>query len=394
MSSAAESFSGAPQDQQINPDLFRQGDPWRLVADLNELCNIQCGYCHIDALWGPAAKNARTLPPDVAGRVLEDGDRMQVFDATLTGGEITTMRNFPEYLDKISALTFTSVQIITNGTRLTPALASELKGAGVKRVSISIDGPESSNDAARGDGTWRRAWRGMENAVAAGLGVNVISVLGRHNIDDWDALSPMLKDAGVRSQNLSLMCRLGRAEQAEEWPGVPPERVREVQQKAARLKETLSDSSFALFLNDGVLQTPGWSGEPTPLHAFQDRNPGIEAVVKVDGSVLRNRLYGKGRSIGNVNEQSFAQLWRADQAQRAQLEGVVGEGNVGTLPSLYHHYEAGTGQQQAVPTTTPEAVPASDNKDLRVREEPWGTITFDPATFSITSIVARSAARA
>lgn len=377
----ADPSSALAVPQAVDPALFRDGNPWRVVTDLNEACNIQCSYCHIDALFGKDARDSRTLPPALVSKLLRDADEMGVFDVTFTGGEVTTMPNFDQYLEGVRDLDFTSVQIITNGTLLSTSRAAELKEAGIQRVSISIDGPESSNDEARGKGVWRRAWRGVESSVAAGLDVNVISVLGKHNIDNWYDLPPLLKQAGVRSQNISLMCRLGRAEAADEWQGVPEDRLDEVRRCAAKLQAELNDDTFFLSINDGVMQAPGWSGEPTPIHAFQDRNPGIEAVVKVTGEVLRNRLYGAGRAIGNLAEAALSDIWRADGQRRAEMSGVVGAENVGALPSLYYHYDDDATDVARLTTPT-----TAGSSDLRVREEPWGTVTFDPATFSIVRI--------
>ena len=230
---------------RLDPSVFREGNPWRVVVDLNEACNLKCSYCHIDALFGKDARNSRTLPPSLVGSLLQDADQMRVFDVTLTGGEITIMPNLMDYLESVNKLGFTSVQIITNGILLSEGLARELKDAGIGRISISIDGLEAANDKARGERVWRRAWRGMENAVSAGLDVNIISVLGKHNIDNWHELPPILKEAGVRSQNISLMCRLGRAETAEEWQGVPEDRLEEVRYTARKLQEELNDENFS-----------------------------------------------------------------------------------------------------------------------------------------------------
>lgn len=372
----------------FDPSVFREGNPWRVVVDLNEACNLQCSYCHIDALFGKEARNSRTLPPDLVGTLLHDADEMKVFDVTLTGGEITIMPNLMEYLKKVNDLEFTSVQMITNGTRLSEGMARELKDAGIRRISVSIDGPEGSNDEARGERVWRRAWKGVENAVSAGLDVNVISVLGKHNIDDWHMLPPLLKQAGVRSQNISLMCRLGRAESAEEWQGVPEERLNEVRRKASELQQELNDSNFFLTINDGVMKEPGWSNEPTPIHAFQDQNPGIEAVVKVNGDILRNRLYGINRSIGNLAIASLSEVWRQDRVRRAQLSGVVGDNNVDTLPGLYYHYD---GERRDSGLIVPQSeIRRARTNDIRVREEPWGTVEFDRKTFAITNVTPRS----
>lgn len=347
-------FSEIEKRPEVDPSVFREGNPWRLVVDLNEACNIRCSYCHIDALFGIRARNARVMPPLLVGSLLRDADQMQVFDVTLTGGEITILPNLSDYLEVVKELRFSSVQLITNGTLLSKNRAQELKELGVQRVSISIDGLETSNDQARGKGVWRKAWKGLENAVASGLAVNVISVLGNHNIDDWYELSILLKNIGVRTQNISLMCRLGRAEAAEEWLGVPEDRLNEVTERVRELQDVLNDNNFFMSFNDGVMKDPGWSGSPTPIHSFQDQNPGIEAVVKVDGRVLRNRLYGKNSAIGSLATATLSSLWRREAPTRRQLAEVVGEDNVGLLPKLYYNYLAGGQQSSEVSAASAE----------------------------------------
>lgn len=382
-----ESIGQNPQiDVEVKDhSVFREGNPWRVVVDLNEACNIQCTYCHIDALYGIKARNSRTLSPKLVRDLLLDADQMQVFDVTFTGGEITTMPNLSEYLRGISDLRFSSVQLITNGTLLTRKLARELKDSGLQRVSISIDGPEISNDQARGNGVWQKAWRGLENAVEAGLIVNVISVLGMHNIDDWHRFPEQLKAVGARSQNISLMCRLGRAESTEEWLGVPENRLDEIR-KIVKELEILNDDTYFITLNDGVTKQPGWSGETTPLHAFQDQNPGIEAVVKVDGEILRNRLYGKDRIIGNLTTGLLSTHWYRDRIRRQQMIGVVGTENVGVLPTLYYHYDPDKVQLKQVNIPGQTREDQSTDVDLRTRVENWGSIVFDRRTFSIVDV--------
>lgn len=381
-----ESIEYPHADNRINdPSVFREGNPWRVVVDLNEACNIQCTYCHIDALYGIKARNSRTLSPRLVSDLLRDADQMKVFDVTFTGGEVTTMPNLGEYFSGVPDLSFSSVQLITNGTLLTRKLARELKESGLQRVSISIDGPEASNDRARGAGVWQRAWRGLRNAVDADLIVNVISVLGKHNIDDWYKLPEKLKAAGVRSQNISLMCRLGRAESAEEWLGVPEDRLDEVRGIVREL-DILNDDTYLLTFNDGVTKQPGWLGEMTPLHAFQDQNPGIEAVVTVGGEILRNRLYGKDRTIGNLTKNSLSTYWYQDRIGRQQMTGVVGAENIGMLPALYYHYDPDKVQSQPANMLRLSKEAGKVNEDLRVRMEDWGSIVFDRRIFSIVDI--------
>lgn len=158
-----------------------------------------------------------------------------------------------------------------------------------------------------------------------------------------------------------------------------------MRQKVRNLQASLNDDTFAMFLNDGVMKQPGWSGETTPLHAFQDQNPGIEAVVKVDGRVLRNRLYGKDRDVGNLHQLRLAELWERDKPNRRRLTTVVGVANEGALPTLYYHYSPDSGQV-AQHSADSRNVSQNSLDDIRIREEQWGRIIFDRRTFSITNI--------
>lgn len=127
---------------RLDPSVFREGNPWRVVVDLNEACNLKCSYCHIDALFWQRCTRFSHSSTQFSRFFTADADQMRAFDVTLTGGEIIIMPNLIDYLESVNKLGFTSVQIITNGTLLSEGLSRELKDAGIGRISISIDGLE------------------------------------------------------------------------------------------------------------------------------------------------------------------------------------------------------------------------------------------------------------
>lgn len=356
---------------------FREGNPWRLVIDVNEDCNISCTYCHIDAQLVGVKKNSRLMPPTIARKLIRDADRMQIFDVTITGGEPTLAPGFLDIVRAASDSEFSSVQFITNGTRITKKFAEKLSHSGIARVSISIDDLGAGNDEARGAGIGNRALVAIQNCVDVGIPVNVISVLGKHNMQSWADLSYRLKDLGVRSQNASLMCRLGRAESANNWNGVPEEEVGSVIEMGMKVQADLCDETFFFHLNTGAIQSPGWDDEPTPIHAFQDRNPGIELVTRVDGSVIRNRIYGAKRSIGSIHSSPLMSLWSEDSGSRSRLGDQAGAGQAERARSYYHFAQ--------FDRTDPHMVLRKE-RGSRSRNEPWGRVWFDPQTFCITDI--------
>lgn len=358
--------------------------PLRLVLDINEACNIRCSYCHIDALFGGSARNSRLLPAAAVVDAIRTADQMRIFDITITGGEPTIAPTFKELIPHFGT-SFSSVQVITNGTKLTPSTVEKLADSGLARISVSIDALGRSHDLARGDGTFERAWSGLQNALSAGLIVNVITVLGSHNLHDWESLSRRLRDIGVRSHNVSLMCRLGRAESASSWQGVPQQDVSKVLRKAKELGAELNSQDFFFYFNDALSKSAGWSGEPTPIHAFQDANPGIQAVIKVDGSVIHNRIYGIGRPIGNVNTSGLSEIWRLNAESRSDLASIVGSENVGRLSELYYHFD----EFSSTDSVNSALSQSSSDARVRVRDEPWGRMSFDTETFSLVGFEAK-----
>lgn len=303
----------------ISDELLRQfvsSPPLRVVIDLNETCNLRCTYCHVDAIFAPNADHARTLPIEIFRQIISEVEEMQVLELTLTGGEITIMSNLEAYLESLTTLNHVSAQVITNGTTLTPKTIGRYKDANLSRLSISLDGFQESNDVQRGTGSFDRALKGIRVAVAAGIPVNVISVLSRRNWRDWEPFTRFLRDEGVSSQNMTLLCRLGRAEQAAEWEGLDQTQVGHLLSSVAALSPDLESEVFSVSLNSGALSPGQWDGHPIAIHHLQDVVPCTESVIKVNGDVVTNRLVGKRGTIGNVFEKSLHAIWRESESAR------------------------------------------------------------------------------
>ena len=90
--------------------------------------------------------------------------------------------------------------IATHGGTMTPRLAAELAGAGVKYVEISLDSvhPEK-HDAFRGQpGMWQRSVEGMRNVVRQeGLRLGVAMCVTRENFDEVEDMLQFAADIGA-----------------------------------------------------------------------------------------------------------------------------------------------------------------------------------------------------
>ena len=127
--------------------------PDSAVWEITLACCFRCAYC--GSSGGKARENELTTAEcvDVARQLKELGCRR----VSLIGGEVF-MR--PDWETVLRALTGRGIRtcVITNGYRMTPAILSALKGAGVESVAVSVDGVREVHDAYRQKGSFDRAF--------------------------------------------------------------------------------------------------------------------------------------------------------------------------------------------------------------------------------------------
>ena len=85
--------------------------------------------------------------------------------------------------------------LATNGTLVTKDVAEKIKNAGIKRVSISLDGSDATtHDTFRGiPGAFDAAVYGMRNLQQVGVSVQINTTIARHNAHQL----PDVLDAGA-----------------------------------------------------------------------------------------------------------------------------------------------------------------------------------------------------
>lgn len=157
-----------------------------LRISVTDRCNLRCVYCHMEGSWGRCS-GPEMAPADIE-RLVGLFARAGVRYLKLTGGEPTLRADIVEIVRRTAPLV-DEVSMTTNGSRL-DRLSGELKGAGLKRVNISLDTLDpasferiSSNPLPDG------MMRGIEKAREVGLSpikLNMV-VLKRENSEGiWD----------------------------------------------------------------------------------------------------------------------------------------------------------------------------------------------------------------
>jgi MoaA/NifB/PqqE/SkfB family radical SAM enzyme len=162
--------------------------PSWVVLQLLEECNLRCAMCY---QWGETGayhqkRQPASLDLEVAVRVIQEclpaNPRFELF-----GGEPLL---YPGVWDIIGLISKggCDVAIPTNGT-LVEKHAKELVDCQASRLWISLDGPESINDAQRGQGVFKRVIRGLHaltgekrrrGSLVPELGITCVVTPGNH----------------------------------------------------------------------------------------------------------------------------------------------------------------------------------------------------------------------
>jgi mycofactocin radical SAM maturase len=215
--------------------------PICLTWELTYACNLACVHC----LSSSGRRDPRELTTAECRAVIDELERMQVFYVNIGGGEPTVRRDFWELLDYATAH-HVGVKFSTNGSRITPKIASRLAGDDYVDVQLSLDGATAEvNDRVRGPGSYDTAIRACENLAAAGMrGFKLSVVVTRHNVSQLDAFRALADRYGAQLR-ITRLRPSGRG--ADVWDELHPTAA---QQRAlhewlvARGEEVLTGDSF------------------------------------------------------------------------------------------------------------------------------------------------------
>lgn len=160
--------------------------PTELISQIHVLdqCNLRCTHCYVgDDRFKPRKKpDLGTIKKRI--KAISDFSKARGFkDHTMnvSGGEPTLRKDILDIIGYIKENDAVPM-LLTNGMLLTEDFARKIKDAGCNHVQISIEGLGEYNDSIRGDHTFEKAVKAVENAGAVGLKVVVGTTLSRGNI--------------------------------------------------------------------------------------------------------------------------------------------------------------------------------------------------------------------
>jgi organic radical activating enzyme/TusA-related sulfurtransferase len=187
----------------------------RLWLYTNFDCNLSCDYCCVRS--SPKAPR-RALGLERVQRIASEAAALGVKEIFVTGGEPFMLPDIGEIITACAAVA--PVTVLTNGMLFTGRRVETLRALPRERVTfqISLDSPTSDrHDAHRGEGSWDRAWKGIQLARAKGFRVRLAATvstddeaeefsrfLDAHDVKDEDRVIRRIALRGTATEGVAL----------------------------------------------------------------------------------------------------------------------------------------------------------------------------------------------
>ena len=196
-------------------DKTDQPAPRVIAWESTRACNLACRHCRASAQREPDPDELTTAE---VKQLIDQISDMWRKDArpvnpifVISGGE-PLMRG--DVFDIASYATRQGLRaaISPNGTLITPETIERMKGAGIKRVSVSIDGSSSAqHDAIRGvAGAFDGAIRGIKHCREGGVPFQVNTTVMRQNVGDLEAMHDLVVSLGAAAWHVFMLVPTGR----------------------------------------------------------------------------------------------------------------------------------------------------------------------------------------
>jgi AdoMet-dependent heme synthase len=194
----------------------------RLVFwEVTKGCNLRCIHCRATAT---ELSSPTDLPTRAALGIIDQIAAAGNPILVLSGGE-PLYRSDIFQLARYATDKGLRVALATNGTLVTKDVARMIVDAGVRRVSISLDGADAiTHDAFRGiPGAFDAAVHGLRNLKSLGMSVQINMTIARHNAHQLPDVLKLARNLGADALHTFLLVPVGCGVDIASEQMVPPE---------------------------------------------------------------------------------------------------------------------------------------------------------------------------
>jgi heme b synthase len=318
----------------------------QIVAwEITRSCNLACAHCRASAESGPYPGELSTQ--ECFGLI----DQITAISRPMfiiSGGEPLFRKDVFE-IGRHAVERGSRVVMGTNGLLITPEVAAKMKAVPFSRISVSLDFPRAEDqDRFRGQsGAFAAALKGIHNARAAGVEVQINSTISRLNVHYLDELIELALKVGAVAFHPFMLVPTGRGKgladrelSPEEYENTLEWICRKQVELGERLtfKPTDAPHYYRVAAECGVNVAAGHGhrpgspagGHPQGLNSY---TRGCLAGVGFCFISHVGKVNGCGYltlEAGDIKKQSFAEVWNNSPLFRQlrdlnQLKGKCGE---------------------------------------------------------------------
>ena len=182
-------------------------NPRLIFWEVTKGCNLRCIHCRATAT---ELSSPLDLPTAKALNLIEQVSQYAKPILVLSGGEPLFRADIFE-LARFATDRGLRVALATNGTLVTEEVARKIVDAGVRRVSISLDGANAAtHEAFRGiPGAFETALKGFRNLQALGMSLQINMTIARHNAQQLPEVLELAKSIGADALHTFLLVPVG-----------------------------------------------------------------------------------------------------------------------------------------------------------------------------------------
>jgi radical SAM protein with 4Fe4S-binding SPASM domain len=296
--------------------------PVVFIWELTQACELSCEHCRADAQPRRHPDELTTAEGKELLENLRDFGENQL--VVLSGGDPCKREDLVELVEYGTDRGL-SMTLTPSGTdELSRETIEDLAAAGLKRLALSIDGPDpGSHDDFRGeDGSFEQTMRAAQAATDASLSLQINTTVCQRTVEDLPEMADLVADLGAILWSVFFLVPIGRGRVLDP---ISPERADEVMSWLGTVSERE---------NFGVKTTeaPQYRRVLTQEETDSGRRGG---VIAGDGFAFvshTGEMYPSGflpESVGNVTEESPVDLYRNSELferlrNRDELEGKCG----------------------------------------------------------------------
>lgn len=302
-----------------------------LAWESTRRCNLRCQHCRASATY--EAPPGELTTEEVKALI----DHISAWARPvliLSGGEPLLREDIFE-IARHGTSKGLRVVLATNGTLLNPGVVSEIKAAGIRRVSVSLDWPHArGQDAFRGvEGAFEGALEGIRYLREGRIEVQVNTTVTRDNAAELPALLRLSEDLGAVAHHVFFLVPTGRGKELE-GRELDPEGYEEalgwlcayMERTPLEIKPTCAPQFYRILHQAG--RNPKAMGKGG-LHTFtRGCLGGISFLFLSSTGEVQPCGYFE-LSLGNVRERPLKEIWEGSPVLRdlrdpGRLKGKCG----------------------------------------------------------------------